>query len=125
MTRNLARYLPLTETTAYILLALTEPMHGYALMRAVDEMSDGTVRIGPGTLYSAFSTLESEGLIVKVEERERRKTYGLTAKGRQVIEAQLRRSAILVRNGRRCFQGPGFTSPAASRSEEEREGADR
>jgi len=96
---NLVKYLPLTETTAYILLALNEPLHGYAIMQKVETMSEGTVKVGAGTMYGALSTLEKEGLIVKVDEQERRKLYTLTAKGRQIVQAHIHRSAILVRNG--------------------------
>ncbi|MFH2113001.1 MAG: PadR family transcriptional regulator [Spirochaetota bacterium] len=93
-------YLPLSESTAYILLSLAKPLHGYGIMQNVEQISQGTVRIGPGTLYGAFSTLEEEGLIVKVGEADRRKTYALTDKGRQVIKEHIRRLAILVENGK-------------------------
>lgn len=100
MDEQTTKYLPLTESTAYILLALSEPLHGYALMQKVEEMSQGTVRIGPGTLYGAFSQLEKEGLIIMVKEADRRKSYVLTAKGRSVLQEHLRRTEILVNNGR-------------------------
>jgi len=93
------KYLPLTESTAYILLALNEPLHGYGVMLKVKEMSQNTVEIGPGTLYGAFSTLEKEKLITMVAEENRRKLYSLTNKGRQVIKEHIRRSEILIRNG--------------------------
>ncbi|MBN2393085.1 MAG: helix-turn-helix transcriptional regulator [Anaerolineae bacterium] len=98
-TGNIVKYLPLTETTSYIMLTLTEPLHGYAIMQKVEVMSEGTVKVGAGTMYGALSTLEKEGLIVKVDEHNRRKSYILTDKGKQVLRAQLQRSAILVRNG--------------------------
>lgn len=100
MSDSITRYLPLSESTAYILLALAEPLHGYGVMQKVEAMSAGTVRIGPGTLYGAFTTLESEGLIAKVGETDRRKTYALTPKGKAVIKEHIRRSAILVNNGK-------------------------
>lgn len=100
MDTQLAKYLPLTESTAYILLALVEPLHGYAVMQKVEEMSQGTVRIGPGTLYGAFTMLEGEKLITKVGEADRRKTYALTDKGRNVLKEHIRRSEILAKNGR-------------------------
>lgn len=93
-------YLPLTESTYYILLALVKPLHGYGVMQKVEVMSGGTVTIGPGTLYGAFSNLEREKLITLVKEEERRKSYTLTAKGRQVLAAQIRRLVIMSRNGR-------------------------
>ncbi|MBI5293993.1 MAG: PadR family transcriptional regulator [Chloroflexi bacterium] len=99
MDQKLAKYLPFTESTAYILLALAEPLHGYAVMQKVDEMSQGTVKVGPGTLYGAFTTLETEGLIVKVGEADRRKTYALTEKGRAILKEHIRRSELLAQNG--------------------------
>jgi len=78
---NVNKYLPLTEAPYYIMISLVEPLHGYAVMQKVKEMSEETVKVGPGTLYGVFSTLDKEGLIVKVKEEERRKCYALTPKG--------------------------------------------
>ena len=99
MNTDLTKYLPLSEATYYVLAALDEPLHGYALMQKVETMSEGQVVIGPGTLYGAFAALEKQGLIEKVSEQERRKTYGLTRKGRLVLAEQVRRLATMVRNG--------------------------
>ena len=99
MSTNITKYLPLTEATAYILLALSEPLHGYGVMQKGEAISEGTVKVGPGTLYGAFTTLEKEGLIVKVGEQERRKSYALTAKGKEVLREHVRRLDVLVRSG--------------------------
>lgn len=99
MSTDFKKYLPLTESTAYTLLALTEPLHGYGVMQKVESMSNGTVKIGPGTLYGAFTMLEGEGLIIKVAEADRRKVYTLTDKGRQVLKEHIRRLEIMVNNG--------------------------
>jgi DNA-binding PadR family transcriptional regulator len=93
------KYLPLSESTYYTLLALAEPRHGYAVMQRVGEISRGTVEIGPGTLYGAFSTLEKEGLIRKLKEENRRKTYALTARGRALLAEQVRRLEIMAQVG--------------------------
>ena len=97
---NITKYLPLTEATYYILLALVEPLHGYGIMQKVEGMSEGTVNIGPGTMYGAFTNLEKEGLIQMVKEEDRRKSYTLTDKGRQVLAEQIHRLEIMARNGR-------------------------
>ena len=96
---QITKYLPLTEATFYILVALVEPLHGYGIMQKVEGMSEGTVSIGPGTMYGAFTNLEKEGLISMVKEEDRRKSYALTVKGRQVLAEQIRRLAIMARNG--------------------------
>ena len=97
--KDLTKYLPLTESTYYILLTLVEPLHGYGVMQKVEEISQGTVKIGPGTLYGAFSTLEKEGLISMVQEDERRKSYLLTPKGKSVLVIQTQRLGIMTRKG--------------------------
>ena len=96
---NYSKYLPLSEATFYVMLALDEPLHGYAVMQKVETISEGNVIIGPGTLYGAFTTLEKQGLIEKVSEEDRRKTYALTVKGRQVLAEHVRRLTVMVRNG--------------------------
>ncbi|MFC2015294.1 PadR family transcriptional regulator [Chloroflexota bacterium] len=93
------KYLPLTESTYYIMLTLVEPLHGYAVMQKVAEISKGTVNVGPGTLYGAFTSLEKEGLIVKVKEDNRRKSYVLTLKGKKVLMNQTKRLEIMTQNG--------------------------
>ena len=93
-----SRYLPFSEASFYMLAALTEPSHGYAIMQKVETMSGGSVTIGPGTMYGAFTTLEKQKLITKVAEEERRKIYALTDLGRQVLAEQVRRLEIMVQS---------------------------
>jgi len=97
--KKLKKYLPLTEATYYIMLVLVEPLHGYGVMQKVEQISQGIVKIGPGTLYGAFSSLEKEGLIEMVSEEQRRKCYQLTDKGRQVLVGQIDRLEIMSANG--------------------------
>ena len=96
---NIKKYLPLTEATYYIMLVLVEPLHGYGVMQKVEQISQGTVKVGPGTLYGAFSTLEKEGLIRMVKEEDRRKCYQLTGKGKQVLVEQINRLEVMNANG--------------------------
>ena len=98
---DIDKYLPLTESTYYIMLSLIDPLHGYGVMQKVEEISRGTVRLGPGTLYGVFTALEKEGLIVKVKEEERRKSYTLTQKGKDVLYGQIERLEIMTENGLR------------------------
>ena len=93
------KYLPLTESTYYMMLTLVEPLHGYAVMKKVEEISKGTVKVGPGTLYGAFTALEKEELIVKVKEENRRKSYVLTPKGKKALMNQIKRLEIMTQNG--------------------------
>jgi DNA-binding PadR family transcriptional regulator len=98
--KEISKYLPLTEATSYILLALHEPLHGYGVIQKINLLSEGSVSVGPGTLYGAFTTLERDGLIAKVGDEDRRKIYRLTSLGRQVLQAQIHRLDILVQHAR-------------------------
>lgn len=92
------KFLPLTHTTYFILVSLITPMHGYGIMQKVEEISNGEVKLGPGTLYGALSKLEKQDVIRKTEEvdEERRKYYVLTELGQQVVKLELQRLKNLV-----------------------------
>ncbi|KAA0546292.1 helix-turn-helix transcriptional regulator [Bacillus sp. BGMRC 2118] len=95
-------YLPLTHTTYYILISLITPLHGYGIMQKVEEMSNGEVKLGPGTLYGALSKLEKQNMISKTEEdEERRKCYVLTQLGKQVVKLEWERLQTLVEVSRK------------------------
>jgi DNA-binding PadR family transcriptional regulator len=100
---DVEKHLPLSEATYYILLLLATPLHGYGVMQQVEELTDGAITIGPGTLYGAFSTLEQEGLIEMVRQENRRKFYVLTAKGQAVLRRQIARLEMMTRNGQQIL----------------------
>ena len=84
------------EPTFFILTALADqPRHGYAVMQAVTDLSDGRIRLRTSTLYDALDRLAAEGLIeVSGEEivgRRLRRFYRLSALGRSALESEVRR----------------------------------
>jgi DNA-binding PadR family transcriptional regulator len=85
-----------------VLALLDGELHGYALMSRVAALSDGAVRMGPGTLYGTINRLLDEGLIeettdrVPREDSERRRYYQLTTGGRTVAVDELARLQGLV-----------------------------
>jgi len=110
--------LPLPTSAFHILLALRdEEKHGYAIMRDVEALSGGAVRIGPGTMYGSIKRMLKEGLIEESDERpdpemddERRRYYRCSALGERVCQAEVHRLTQLLRN---AFPGrtvPGFGS---------------
>lgn len=56
-------YVPMTETSFYILLCLCEETHGYGIVQKVEALTDGAIRISPGTLYGSLSKMEKDELI--------------------------------------------------------------
>ncbi len=106
-----AAFLPLTEATYLILVALAEPKHGYGIMQSVGALGPGGVRLGPGTLYGALTKLLAQGLIERRAEGEaasdRRKPYALTPLGRLVAELECDRLERMARAGRRLLRPRG------------------
>lgn len=94
---NLTKYLPLTETTLYIMLALTQPAHGYYIMQKAEELSGGRVRIAAGTMYGALENLLSQKLIENVPSADaRRKLYRLSETGREVLQLEIERLRHII-----------------------------
>ncbi len=101
--------IPLTPAVFHILLALADgEKHGYAIMKEVDDSTEGTVTMGPGTLYGSIKRMLKAGLIQESDERpdpelddSRRRYYELTGYGRRVLEAEVERLAQAVRLARR------------------------
>lgn len=97
----------LTEAVYYILLSLTEPMHGYGIMQNVEKLSGGRVRLAAGTLYGAISSLLEKGWITALpgEKDSRKKEYRITAEGRLVLLDEIARLTELLENGKKLFGG--------------------
>jgi DNA-binding PadR family transcriptional regulator len=85
------KLLPLSETMHYILLALREPLHGYAAMQKIEKLSNGTVILAAGTLYGALDNLNKHGWIESVGESGRKKIYKITSEGSTVLEMEQKR----------------------------------
>jgi DNA-binding PadR family transcriptional regulator len=101
MTEDLSSLLPLSQAHLYILLALNaEDKHGYAIMQEVGELSEGTYKLGPATLYENLGKLRALGVITEVRgsntEDERRRYYRLTGLGRGALKEELARLNRLV-----------------------------
>ena len=105
LTRDPGTLLPLKHSTYQVLLALAdgESMHGYAIMQAVSEMSEGRESILPGTLYAALARMVDEGLVDEREVRGEdasggppRRYYRRTNFGRAVARAESERLRALL-----------------------------
>ncbi len=105
--------------TFHILLALRdEEKHGYAIMSDVEKLSDGAVKIGPGTMYGSIKRMLAAGLIEESVERpdpemddERRRYYRCTGLGARVCAAEAARLRTLLKNAY-----PGWAIPDPGRA---------
>ena len=107
------------EPSFFILTSLAgQSLHGYGVMRAVHELSDGRITLRAGTLYAALERLTEDGLLT-VEREEAvegrlRRYYQLTDKGAARLEAETRQlranAAIAARRLRRHRANPGLVT---------------
>ena len=90
------KLLPLSETMHYILLALLEPFHGYAVMQKIEKISNGTVILAASTLYGAIENLNKYGWIDPVGESGRRKVYMITSEGKAILKMEQNRLLLIL-----------------------------
>lgn len=71
----------------YVVLRLLEkkPMHGYEIMKELEEHTCGWYKPSPGTVYPTLQWLEDEGLVAG-EEKEGKKVYVITDAGRAFLD---------------------------------------
>ena len=100
--------LPLTPAVLHILLVLADgERHGYAIAQEVEAISDGQVRMGPGTLYGSILRMTEAELLEEVTTRrrddgeERRRYYQMTAFGKRVLTLELDRLTAVMNVARR------------------------
>jgi DNA-binding PadR family transcriptional regulator len=92
---------PLTEPVLLILLSLAKkPRHGYALLKDIEVLSNGRVRLSTGTLYGALRRLLEDRWIDRFEQDDtsrEKQAYRLTQAGRGQLQAELDRMRQLTR----------------------------
>jgi DNA-binding PadR family transcriptional regulator len=99
---------PLSPPVLHILLALAEgAKHGYAIKQDVEARTDGTIRLGPGTLYEAIARLENAGWIAESAaaaaangQEAQRRVYQLTERGWTALRREVRQLADVVERAR-------------------------
>ncbi len=84
-------YIPMTETAFYILFCLQKPNHGYGIVQTVERLTEGRVRLAPGTMYGSLSKMEKDGVIEFVREEDKRKIYVITELGDEILKIELER----------------------------------
>jgi len=92
---------PVSEAVFFILASLAEePRHGYSLLKDIEALSGGRVRLSTGTLYGALRRLLENGWIERFETADTardKQTYRLTALGRSLLQQEHDRLKQLTR----------------------------
>ncbi len=102
-----------------MLTALAEqPLHGYAIVAAVRELSDGRVQLRVGTLYGVLDRLVADGLAERdreeIHQGRLRRYYRLTDTGVRALAIEVNRMAANVRAASGALRARGL-NPALSR----------
>lgn len=95
----------LTEPMYYILMALLKERCGVDIMEAVLEISNGRVKVGPGTLYALLGKFEKENIIMETEVQGRKRSYIITDKGKEILEEEYKRLVTMVNDGLSNMEG--------------------
>jgi DNA-binding PadR family transcriptional regulator len=98
----------MTPAVFHVLLALTGgARHGYAIMQDVREHTEGSLRLGAGTLYGTIDRLIRDGYVREVDgpaaessRDARRRFYRITPDGRRALDAEVDRLERIVRAAR-------------------------
>jgi DNA-binding PadR family transcriptional regulator len=96
-------FLPLKPAVFHILLALSgEDLHGYGIMKAVEDATGSRIRLDPSPLYRRLRRLLEDGIVAEGASRpaseiddERRRYYRLTSLGRELLAAEAARIVAL------------------------------
>ena len=104
MSRDPAELLPLSPAMFHVLVALADgETHGYAILKEVEHLTGGAVRLSTGTLYGIIKRLLADGLIREIGAAgdERRRSYALTPFGKSVARAEAERLEQTIAIARR------------------------
>ncbi len=101
------KFQTLTEPMFYILLSLREECCGADVMARVPALTRGRVVLGPGTLYNLLDSFQQAGMIRETGASGRKRSYRITDKGRETLEAEYRRLLALTEDYKACMEGGG------------------
>jgi len=113
-------FIPLKHVDFLVLLVLMEgELHGYGIVKAIGERTDGQIRLEPGNLYRYVRRLVERGLVVETDARpvpeaddERRRYYEATDLGRDVLQSEVSRLRALIED----FDSTGLVPRGQGRS---------
>lgn len=99
----------LTDSAYYILLALLEERHGYAIMKYIEELTNESISIGAATMYTLLKKMVKTEFIQQLQSEDRTKQYKITDKGFLVLKKELLRREQMVEDGKKIFATRGIT----------------
>lgn len=89
----------LTEPMYYILLSLRQECCGVDIMRQVENISGGRIKVGAGTLYGLLEKFLMAGIIQETKVEGRKRSYIITPKGIEMLQREYERLSIMIKDG--------------------------
>ena len=86
------------ETAFYTLLSLTEPRHGYGIVKHVEKITKGRIRLGSGTVYGTLTKMQKSGIITVYADEKQKTIYAITDIGKTLILHEITRLKELHEN---------------------------
>lgn len=97
------KFVTLTEAMFYILICLQEECCGTDIMQQVQDLTNGRVRIGPGTLYNLLDQFLKNQMIQETSVQGRRKNYQITQYGKELLDLEYERIKQLAKDYERSI----------------------
>ncbi len=101
------KFQTLTEQMFYVLLCLVQECYGMDILDRVPEMTGGRVRVGSGTLYNLLEQFMEAKMIRETKVEGRRRSYILTAKGKEMLDKEYSRLCAQVVDYQKIFGQEG------------------
>ena len=97
------KFRTLTEQMFYILLCLKEECYGMDILDKVPAMTNHRVTVGSGTLYNLLEQFLDAGMIIETKVEGRKRSYLLTQKGKEMLDAEYQRILAQAQDYRTFF----------------------
>lgn len=97
------KFVTLTEAMFYILICLQKECCGTDIMQQVHDLTEGRVRIGPGTLYNLLDQFLKNKIIQETSVQGRRKNYQITHYGKELLDLEYERIKQLAKDYERSM----------------------
>ena len=97
------KFRTLTEQMFYVLLCLKDECYGLDILDRIPAMTNGRVTVGSGTLYNLLEQFLDAGMIAETKVEGRKRTYLITDKGKEMLDAEYKRIIAQAQDYRAIF----------------------
>lgn len=91
MNKKLIKWMPMSETAYYILLSLSEPRHGYGIIKYVEKLTSSRITLGSGTIYTTLGKMKKDGIIHVLHDVQRKTVYKRSEFGDMLLKEEKKR----------------------------------